>query len=491
MAKKRKAESSTDGRASSSKKQTVPFSSSSSSSPSLLLSLPDAILRIILSFSFPKASRWDADENCSQWEWVGILSPTCKQIRHIVQELAPKTFDSSELYFWSGRGTVSQITITGVDCENPWTRTKMWQDTVPGLLRSFQEHPWKGERLRELHIDNTCFDLNMNILESYGGFTEPIPSTVAALRSILTTEGVLPNLEWLDICAPMDTDDKYYTFCPLMDAKTLLSMSMCLPKVTKVCLVGVFPMFEELSPFQFRKFLRGWQSTLEQLTLGQVRWMTSNHVRVLAQQVGSHLTVLELLDCNQVDRPYDIHRLDSRSMHHIAENCHSLESFSLTSLLVAQNIESVFRNNTGSLRQVNISCTASLDKETIMGLLCDLPNLCTLRAHFCAWFDNEVLRAICQTQKQRKLDGVGEFCLNTLGTVQCPLTFSALREFLRENATARLEMGRTRQEVRSNQWRRLAEDFPNATFAPVPEESAFGSTFSPSLRGEEVSFRLW
>lgn len=169
MAKKRKS-ASAKGATSSSKKQSIQFLSSSS--PSLLLSLPDPILRIILSFSFPKASRWDGHQKCSQWEWVGILSPTCQQIRHIVQDLAPKTFDSSDLYFWSGGRTVSQVTITGVDCENPWTRAKMWQDAVPGLLRSFQEQPWRGERLRELHIDNTCFDLNMNILDCM----EVIPS---------------------------------------------------------------------------------------------------------------------------------------------------------------------------------------------------------------------------------------------------------------------------------------------------------------------------
>jgi hypothetical protein len=379
----------------------------------------------------------------------------------------------------------------------------MWQDAVPGLLRSFQAYPWRGERLRELHIDNTCFELNMDILDSFGGCTEPIPSIVAALRSILTTESVLPNLEWLDICTPMNTDNEYYTFCPLMDANTLLSMPVCLPKVTKVCLVGCFPIFEEFSPFQFRKFLRGWQSNLQQLTLGQVRWMTNNHVRVLAQQVGSHLTTLELLDCNQIDEEFfgyhDIYRLDGSSIDHIAEKCHSLQSFSLTSpavLSIARNIGSVFRNNADSLRQVNLSCTSNLDKETIMGLLCILPNLCTLRAHFCDWFDDEVLRATYQTQKQRKLDGVGEFCLKTIGTVGSRVTISALREFLREHATAHLEMGRTRGSLgraygphtQNDEWRHLAEQFPNATFAPVPEESAFGSIYSPSLSGEEVFF---
>jgi hypothetical protein len=171
----------------------------------------------------------------------------------------------------------------------------------------------------------------MDILDSFGGCTEPIPSIVAALRSILTTENVLPNLDWLDICTPMNTDNEYYTFCPLMDANTLLSMPVCLPKVTKVCLVGCFPIFEEFSPFQFRKFLRGWQSMLQQLTLGQVRWMTNNHVRVLAQQVGSHLTTMELLHCNQIDEEFfgyrDIYRLDGSSIDHIAEKCHSLQSF--------------------------------------------------------------------------------------------------------------------------------------------------------------------
>lgn len=297
----------------------------------------------------------------------------------------------------------------------------------------------------------------------------------------------------------MNTDNEYYTFCPLMDTKTLLAMPMCLPKVTKVCLVGCFPIFEECSPFQFRKFLRGWQSMLQQLTLGQVRWMTSEHVRVLAQQVGSHLTTLELLDCNQGDRYDDgvIHRLGDSGIDHIAEKCHNLESFSCTVSAAVQNIGSVLRNNGDSLRQVNLSCTHSLNKATMMGLLCSLPNLSTLRAHFCAWFDDEVLRAIYQTQKQRKLDRVGEFCLKTIGTVRSRVTISVLREFLLENATARLEIGRTRGSLgrdygyQVDEWRRLDEEFPNATFAPVPQESAFGSTYCPSLCGEEVSFRIW
>lgn len=73
-----------------------------------------------------------------------------------------------------------------------------------------------------------------------------------ASSSKCMSESVLPNLEWLNNCTPMNTDKEYFTFCPLMDANTLLSMPLCLPKVTNVCLVGCFPIFEELSPFQFR-----------------------------------------------------------------------------------------------------------------------------------------------------------------------------------------------------------------------------------------------
>ena len=147
-----------------------------------------------------------------------------------------------------------------------------------------------------------------------------------------------------------------------------------------------------------------------------------------------------------------IHRLGDSSIDHIAEKCHNLESFSCTVSVAVQNIGSVFRNNGDSLRQVNLSCTHSLNKATMMGLLCSLPNLSTLRAHFCAWFDDEVLRAIYQTQKQRKLDRVGEFCLKTIGTVRSRVTISVLREFLLENATARLEIGRTRGSLGRALW---------------------------------------
>ena len=207
----------------------------------------------------------------------------------------------------------------------------------------------KSTRELASYIDNTCFELNMGILGSYGDFTEPIPSMVAAVRSILTMEGVLPNLEWLDICAPMNTDNDNYTRSAgaivhsCMDATTLLVMPMCLPKLTKVCIVGCFPIFKEFSPFKFREFLRGWQSSLQQLTLGQVRsWMTSDHhVRVLAQPSKSEAILrrtLELLNCDQVDRydgyhydgyHYDINHLGDSSIDHIAEKCHSLESFIL------------------------------------------------------------------------------------------------------------------------------------------------------------------
>jgi hypothetical protein len=155
MAKKRKGAYSKG--ASSSKRQWIPLCSSTSQS--LLLSLPDPILRIILTFSFPKVSRWDGDEKCSHWEWVGILSPTCQQIRHLVQDLAPKTFHSSDLYFQSLGRTVSQVTITG------WVARTHGREQKCGKMR-FQACCVPFKRIRGEAKDYESFISTIHVLNS-------------------------------------------------------------------------------------------------------------------------------------------------------------------------------------------------------------------------------------------------------------------------------------------------------------------------------------
>lgn len=462
-----------------------------------LLSLPDEILKIVLSYAFPQVSRWDESE-MPQWQWVGIISLTCRRIRDVTREIAPKVFDSSELYFENDEDTDDDD--DSVDANT----CRMWQKMVPGLLCSLQEFPWRGERLLELHIDKSCFELYPP-LEWFGSDTEPIPSIMAALRSILTSASALPNLEWLDICAPIETDGyPFRSSCNLLDTKTLLAIPFCLPKVTKLTLVGIFDHSEKLSPRQFRKFLRAWSKPLQALTLGQVRWMNDAHVQLIAEEVGSNLSTLELLDCNYAVEgerwnDFEAQYLTVASATTIAQTCRSLESFSLTCTepnhFMTRNLESIVCQNPG-LCQLNVSGTTNIDATSIIALLSSIPNLRTFRAHWCDWLNDEILLALITSQEQRKEQHGGNLCLKTIGIVRTAVSASSVRRFLEHQSTGRVEMGRskssiTRDNARTSQWWSLVTDFPDANFAPIQQESAFGSTFCPSLNGVVPSYRCW
>lgn len=358
---------------------------------------------------------------------------------------------------------------------------RSWQDSIPALLDSFIAHPWKGGCLRELCIDGFVFDLMDEEagIDTLANTTQPILSIVQRVRTMLSTPDLLPNLEKLDICTP---NMEELVFCSLIDALTLLAIPRNLRKLTHLVLVGCFAEGVQVSTSTFRAFLRGFQTPLQTLSLGQASWVTDKLVRIMAQEVGLNLTCLEILHCGN---------LTDRSMQAIAAHCPNLTSFSVTyqPRITADAIASVIWRCREPIQQINVSNWSSTgDLAPLRRVLMDLPNLKSLRANFCRWFDNGWVRELVQKQNAR-----GTLVLQTLSVVRTNVTTSSLRDLLKLQPSARIEMGYCTRGVLEHDratWAELAKDFRDATFAPVPIESVWGSTYSPcpAIRFGDIRF---
>jgi hypothetical protein len=213
----------------------------------------------------------------------------------------------------------------------------MWKERIPGLLHYFQAYPWRGKRLWELHIDNTCFELNMDILDSFGGCMEP-PFIVCPLLYPHNGKCAF-QLGMVGYLYSNEYQQQVLHICPLMDANTLLSIPLSVSaksiKSLSCQLLSNLWGFLSVSVLQVLERMAKHASAAYSHLGKSICWWTTMFKFLCSKSEAILWCWLELIDCNQIDEDFfgyhDIYHLDGSRIGHIAEKCLSLQSFSLTS----------------------------------------------------------------------------------------------------------------------------------------------------------------
>ena len=373
-----------------------------------LLSLPEETIIHILSYSLPS-------KESQQWEWIGVLSQTCRTLRPIAQSLAPSRLFLE--YFFNYETCV----LNSTDSETI--------DAREGILQTLCDFRWKRSKLMELHVNGPY---STDIVEDWGTSHEGIRTL---LRDLISTPASLPNLEWLDI--EMDLSDY-----DLVDAECLQRMPSALPNLQQLCLGNcVVEKRRGFTPNDLKNYFDSLHKPLVSLSLAGVKWLTDDHVEAIMPSIGKHLTRLELADCGiWVDEDQDLYgghayeliKLADRSLISIANSCQKLESFTITeSDITSAGLGSVLSNNI-SITTLNLSENKGLDTAAT-GLISQyLPRLRVLRNYWPRpqdWLTDDGLVALLEAQ-ERESGGLG-ISLELIGlydaTSDGPLTIRGLK----------------------------------------------------------------
>jgi len=185
--------------------------------------LPEVTLNLILSYSVPRIEK-------RVWPWIATLRRTCKTFNRLAKSLAPSSFcvDSyADFYIATG----------------PYI------DVRTSILQSMNEHSWMRENLKELHIDWSSILGRSDDHE----LTAEDEDIRPLLRTLLTTPGSLPSLEWLDINLQSDWIYGY----KLIDTEAFAMMPIAMPALKNLCLSHCFESSgEKVSPDELKKFFR-------------------------------------------------------------------------------------------------------------------------------------------------------------------------------------------------------------------------------------------
>ena len=286
-------------------------------------------------------------------------------------------------------------------------------DARVGIMQSLYDYSWKRKNLREFHW----------IWGSDGWMGnrpgETHETIRLLLRSLFTTHASLPALEWLDI----DLQSDHVWGFNVIDATTLRGLPTTLPSLKQLCLSLCFGHIEVVSPDELKEFFESMQTPLESLSLGDVYWMTDDHVEAFMPVIGEHLIRLELVSCmdfcdeeGNIDYDFEPMYLTDRSASAIAQNCKKLESFSFVeSEITTSGLQSVISNNP-EITTLNISKNRRLGDNTVNILSRFLPKLKEMRNYwaYSDWLTDESLISLINAQEEQN----GNVCLNLIGLMR-------------------------------------------------------------------------
>jgi len=314
-----------------------------------LLSLPDEALNNIISYSLPQ-------KECQVWEWIGILSQTCRSLQRFAQTYTP-----------------TRIVLKDFKYYTRLSNNEGCVDARVGFLRSLRDCSWKRQHVKEFHVNNEAVLRRIERMRRTLGCKDIKP----LLRTLLTTQASFPELEWLDI--ELQSDDIYeYS---LVDAESLPVIPDALPSLHKLCLCQCFKSgIRETSPHQLRQFFSNLHTPLTSLSIEGVGWMTDSHVGAIMPIIGENLVCLELVGCVAYEESYDnAIFLSDNSLIPIAQHCNQLKSFSMArSDITCRGLEMVLSTNTG-ITTLNLSSNGRLDTRAVDIISRHLPRLRELR----------------------------------------------------------------------------------------------------------------
>jgi len=362
-----------------------------------LLSLPDEALNNIISYSMPR-------KECQIWEWIGILSYTCRSLRRFAKTYAPTRIVLKDFRRYPRLNSGSYGSV----------------DVRVEFLRSLRDYSWKRQHLKEFHVNPESV-LRIPVEER---FERRHCSTIKALlRTLITTPSSFPELEWLDIELQSD-----YTYgYDLVDAESLQHMPDAFPSLHKLSLSECFKHgITEISPHQLRQFCTNLNASLTSLSMCSSNWMTDAHVEAMMPIIGENLMRLELVCCSAYDDESndDVTLLSDNSLISIAQYCNQLESFSMVeSDITCRGLEMVLSANTG-ITTLNLSCNKRLDSRTVDIISRYLPRVEVLRNYWLDaatdWLSDDGLIALIDAQ-ERESSGSGIF-LKLIGLWQYSLS---------------------------------------------------------------------
>jgi len=368
-----------------------------------LLSLPDEALNSIISYSLPR-------KECQVWEWIGILSHTCRSLRRIAQTYAP-----------------TNIELKDFECYTPICGSGRLDARI-GFLQSLHDVSWKRQHLKEFQVDWSSV---LRWTREHEEETR-LRSRVACsdirvlLRTLLTTPSSFPELEWLDIELQSDHIYGY----ELVDAESLQLIPDALPALQNLSLSECFKRgHREVSPYRLKRFFTNLQKPLTSLSLCKPEWMTDAHVEAIMPIIGENLVRLEFVNCTRWDNEEEIEeKLSDSSLVCIAQHCKQLKSFSMVSShITSRGLERVLSANTG-ITTLNLSENGRLEPRAVDIIIRHLPRLEELRNYWPDtgdWLNDDGLIALVDAQ-ERESGGSGIF-LKLLGLNNSHLTVRGIK----------------------------------------------------------------
>ena len=358
-----------------------------------LLSLPDEALNNIISYSMPRIES-------QVWQWIGILSQTCRSLRQHAQSCAPTRIVLTDFRYYSRLNSGGHRSV----------------DVRVEFLRSLCDCSWKRQHLKEFHVNpKSVLRKQENEESSY----EECNDIKTLLHTLITTPSSFPELEWLDIEVQSNKISNEYH---LVDAESLQVIPDALPALIKLCLSGCFKSgTREISPHQLRQFFTNFQTPLNSLSLCGPEWMSDVHVKAIMPIIGERLMRLELVDCstalNNESRLWNKRLLSDISIMSIGQHCKQLKSFSMVnSDITSRGLEMVLRANT-SITALNLSLNRRLDTGAVDIISRYLPRLEVLRNYWSPnqddWLNDDGLIALVDSQERES--GGSRIFLNLIG----------------------------------------------------------------------------
>ena len=378
-----------------------------------LFSLPDEAINNIISYGMTQ-------KECQVWEWIGILSQTCRSLRRLAQTYAP-----------------TRIVLKDFKCYTRLSNSERSVDVRIGFLESLRDHKWTRRRLKEFHVDP------VSVLEGEDWRSEQVCNGIKdLLRTLITTEGSFPELEWIDI----ELQSKVFSGYDLIDAESLRLMPDALPALKKLCLSKCFKHGKrEISLHQLRQFFTSLQTSLTSISICGPEWMTDSHIEAIMPIIGENLVRLELVDCMLWNNEEGIFEacLTDDSLITIAQYCTQLKSFSMVgSDITTRNLERLLSTNTG-ITTLNLSENGQLDTRTVNVISKHLPRLEELRNAWYVggdWLSDDGLIALVDAQ-EKESDGSERICLKLLGLNSSYLTVRGIKHAI-DNGVREIEMHR-------------------------------------------------